>query len=59
MKKNSKIALMLVGASVLGSATTLMGESALRSAGYDVDTYIPNKEAVNMDDSLLMPSRPR
>ena len=53
MKKNSKIALMLVGASVLGSATTLMGESALRSAGYDVDTYIPNKEAVNMDDSFV------
>ena len=44
---------MLVGASVLGSATTLMGESALRSAGYDVDTYIPNKEAVNMDDSFV------
>ena len=53
MKKNSKIALMLVGASVLGSATTLMGESALRSAGYDVDTYIPGKESVSMDDSFV------
>ena len=53
MKKNSKIALMLVGASVLGSATTLMGESALRSAGYDVDTYIPSKESVSMDDSFV------
>ena len=53
MKKNSKIALMLVGASLLGSATTLVGESALRSAGYDVDTYIPNKESANMDDSFV------
>lgn len=53
MKKNSKIALMLVGASVLGSATTLMGESALRSAGVDVDTYIPGKETVSMDDSFV------
>ncbi len=53
MKKNSKIALMLVGASVLGSATTLMGESALRSAGVDVDTFIPGKESVSMDDSFV------
>ena len=53
MKKNSKIALMLVGASLLGSATTLVGESALRSAGYDVDTYIPNKESASMDDSFV------
>jgi Do/DeqQ family serine protease len=53
MKKNSKIALMLVGASVLGSATTLVGESALRNAGMDVDTYIPSKESVSMDDSFV------
>jgi Do/DeqQ family serine protease len=53
MKKNSKIALMLIGASLLGSATTLMGESALRSASHDVDTFIPGKETASMDDSFV------
>lgn len=56
MKKNNKIALMLIGASVLGSATTLVGQSALRNAGHDVDTYIPNKETVSMDDSFVRSS---
>ena len=44
MRKKSKLALMLIGASVLGSATTLMATTALKSAGVDVDTFLPAKE---------------
>lgn len=44
MKKKSKLALMLIGASVLGSATTLMATTALKSAGVNVDTFLPAKE---------------
>ena len=43
MNKKSKLALMLIGASIIGSATTLMATTALRSAGV-VDTFIPSKE---------------
>lgn len=44
MNKKSKLALMLIGASIIGSATTLMATTALKSAGVDVDTFIPSKE---------------
>ena len=43
MNKKSKLALMLIGASIIGSATTLMATTALKSAGV-VDTFIPSKE---------------
>ena len=53
MKKNSKLAMLLVASAVLGSATTLMGTSALRSAGVDVDTFIPSEKTTTIDDSFV------
>ncbi len=48
MNRKSKLAIMLIGASMIGSATTLMATTALKSAGVDVDTFIPAKnETVN------------
>ena len=44
MNKKSKLALMLIGASIIGSATTLMTTTALKGAGVDVDKFIPSKE---------------
>lgn len=49
MNRKSKLALMLVGASIIGSATTLMATTALKSAGVDVDTFIPAKEQTVSD----------
>lgn len=53
MKKNSRLALMLLGASVLGSAATLMGTTALRHASVDVDTFLPSKNVATIDDSFV------
>ena len=44
MNKKSKLAIMLIAASIVGSAMTLMATTALKSAGVDVDTFIPTKE---------------
>ncbi|MGN0212049.1 MAG: Do family serine endopeptidase [Muribaculaceae bacterium] len=44
MKQNSKLALILVGASVLGSATTILATSAFKHANNFSDTYIPSSE---------------
>jgi len=44
MNKNSKLAILLVGASIVGSAATLMATTALKSAGVGGDEYIPSKE---------------
>ncbi len=43
-KKNLKLAAMLVAASVLGSATTMMATSELEKKGIITDTYVVNKE---------------
>ncbi len=56
MKKNSKLAIMLVCASVAGSATTLMATSALKSAGVNEDTFIPSTSSQVMDDSFVKTS---
>lgn len=49
MNKKSKLAIMLIGASIIGSATTLMATTALKSAGVDVDTFIPANEQTVTD----------
>ena len=41
MKKNKQLVLMLLGASIIGSATTLMATTALESAGVKMDNFIP------------------
>ena len=47
MKKDSKLAILLISASIVGSAATLMATTALKSAGIDVaDTFIPGKNTV-------------
>ena len=52
MNRKSKLALMLVGASIIGSATTLMATTALKNAGVDIDTFIPSKEqAASIDQN--------
>ncbi|MBO4803600.1 MAG: Do family serine endopeptidase [Muribaculaceae bacterium] len=44
MKKNLKLAIMLVAASVLGSAATMMATSELEKRGVIHDTYVVTKE---------------
>jgi Do/DeqQ family serine protease len=41
MKKNKQLVLMLLGASIIGSATTLMATTAMESAGVKMDNFIP------------------
>ncbi|MBQ9556133.1 MAG: Do family serine endopeptidase [Muribaculaceae bacterium] len=45
MKQNLKLAIMLVGASILGSAATMMATSELQKKGIITDTYVVSKEA--------------
>ncbi|MBQ0114377.1 MAG: Do family serine endopeptidase [Bacteroidales bacterium] len=54
MKKNSKLAIMLISASIVGSATTLMATTALTRAGVDVDTFVPSKNTVKVDDNAIV-----
>lgn len=42
MNKNGKLAIMFLCASIAGSASTLMATAAFKSAGVDVDTFIPS-----------------
>ena len=44
MKKNLKLVLMLVAASILGSAATMMATSELQKKGVISDTYVLTKE---------------
>lgn len=46
MNKNSKLALILFGSAILGSATTIFGMSALESADIIRDTYVPSTRQV-------------
>lgn len=44
MKKNLKLAVMLLAASMMGSAATMMATSELQKKGVINDTYVPNAE---------------
>ena len=50
MKKNLKLAIMLVAASVLGSAATMMATSELQKKGVITDTYVLTKESKTTTD---------
>ena len=50
MKKNLKLALMLVAASILGSAATMMATSELQKKGVITDTYVLTKESKTTTD---------
>ena len=45
MNKNLKLAIMLVAASMMGSAVTMMATSELQKKGVITDTYVMNKES--------------
>lgn len=45
MKRNLKLAIMLVAASMMGSAATMMATSELQKKGVITDTYVLNKES--------------
>ena len=49
MKKNLKLAIMLVAASILGSAATMMATSELQKKGVITDTYVLNKDSKAAD----------
>ena len=49
MNKNLKLAIMLVAASMLGSAATMMATSELQKKGVITDTYVLNKESKTAD----------
>ena len=49
MNKNLKLAIMLVAASILGSAATMMATSELQKKGVITDTYVLNKESRSED----------
>ena len=50
MKKNSKLAILLICASIAGSATTLMATAALNTAGGDVDVFLPTKNTPKVEE---------
>ena len=56
MKKNLKLAIMLVAASVLGSAATMMATSELQKKGVINDTYVLTKENKATDDGFVRTS---
>ena len=53
MKKNLKLAAMLVVASILGSAATMMATSELQKKGVITDTYVLTKESPANDGSFV------
>ena len=59
MKKNLKLAIMLVVASILGSAATMMATGELQKKGVITDTYVLNKESKAESDGFAQTtSRP-
>lgn len=56
MKKNLKLVLMLVAASILGSAATMMATSELQKKGVITDTYVLNKESKTTDNGFVRTS---
>ncbi len=53
MKKNLKLAAMLLSASILGSAATMMATSELQKKGVINDTYVLTKESQASDDGFV------
>ena len=53
MNKNLKLAIMLVGASILCSTVTMMATSELQKKGVITDTYVLNKESTATDDGFV------
>ena len=56
MNKNLKLAIMLVAASVLGSAATMMATSELQKKGVITDTYVLTKENKTNNDGFVQTS---
>ena len=56
MKKNLKLALMLVAASVMGSAATVMTTSELQKKGVISDAYVMNEESQPSNDGFVRTS---
>jgi len=56
MKKNFKLAIMLVAASILGSAATMMATSELQKKGVITDTYVLNKESKTANNGFVTTS---
>ena len=56
MNKNLKLAIMLVAASILGSAATMMATSELQKKGVISDTYVLTKENKTNDDGFVKTS---
>ena len=56
MNKNLKLAIMLVAASILGSAATMMATSELQKKGVITDTYVLTKESKATDDGFVQTS---
>ena len=56
MNKNLKLAIMLVAASILGSAATMMATSELQKKGVISDTYVLTKENKTTDDGFVKTS---
>jgi Do/DeqQ family serine protease len=56
MKENLKLAMMLVAASILGSAATMMATSELHKKGVISDTYVLTKESQPASDGFVRTS---
>jgi Do/DeqQ family serine protease len=56
MKRNLKLAIMLVAASMMGSAATMMATSELQKKGVITDTYVLNKESKASNDGFVQTS---
>ena len=56
MKKNLKLALMLVAASVMGSAATMMTTTELQKKGVITDGYVLNQESEPSSDGFVRTS---
>lgn len=56
MNKNLKLGLMLVAASMLGSAATMMATSELQKKGVITDTYVLNKDSKTANDGFVQTS---
>ena len=56
MKKNLKLALMLVAASVMGSAATMMTTTELQKKGIISDAYVMNEESQPSNDGFVRTS---
>ena len=56
MKKNLKLAVMLVAASIMGSGLTMMATSELQKKGVITDTYVLTKESKTTNDGFVQTS---